>query len=138
MKFFLILLLFVSAGSSAQQKQIKLHNAVTNFYKALVDRDTITIKKLTDNKLVYGHSNGWNQNQVEIINDLYNGKLTYTGIKQSEEQIIIDENTGCVRSKVDVDVLMDKTKLNFKLYALMVWIYKKGSWKLLSRQGIKL
>jgi len=138
MKFFLIILLFVCAGSSAQQKNKKLQTAVGNFYSALLDKDTAVLKLLTDDKLVYGHSNGWNQGKTELINDLFNGKLTYSSIKQSNEEIVVDKNTACVRGKIDVTVVMSATKLNFNLYSLMVWIYKKGSWKLLSRQGIKL
>ena len=138
MKFFLILLLFVCVGSSAQQKNKKLQTAVGNFYNALLDKDTATLKNLTDDKLVYGHSNGWNQSKTELINDLFNGKLTYSSIKQADEKIVVDKNTGCVRGKIDVDLVISGTKLDFKLYSLMVWIYKKGTWKLLSRQGIKL
>ncbi len=130
--------MFCSCVTFAQQKTEKLEKAVAIFYKALVAKDTAALKEICDDKIVYGHSNGWNQNKKQLVDDLYNGKLNYNVIERSGTEVVIDKNTGCVREKIDVKIVMGDEALNFNLYALTVWVYKKGKWKLLSRQAIKL
>jgi hypothetical protein len=133
-----IALFFVYSNAMAQGSEKSLTIAVDGFTNALVERDSVELKKLVDDKLVYGHSNGWQQSKKELINDLYNGKIIYKNLNQSDEQVTMDGNTACVRATLNIDVVMDGKPLQLKLHVLQVWIWKNKKWLMLSRQSTKI
>ncbi len=132
-----ISLLFIYSAAMAQSEK-SLHLAVDGFSNALVERDSVELKKLVADKLVYGHSNGWKQTKQELIGDLYNGKIIYKKIDQSDEQSVVEGNTGCVRTTANIDVVMEGKPVQMKLHVLQVWVWKNKRWQLLSRQSIKM
>lgn len=135
----IILFLLLSQNTFAQQKKdsATLHQQILKLNKALVQKDERTLKKILSKKLTYAHSNGWVEYRKDLIENLFNGKLTYANIQLTQMNISIDENVGVVRSKGNFDVIMSEKLLHFKLNVLQVWIWKKGRWILMSRQSVK-
>lgn len=133
----LISLLFIYSSVSAQSEK-SAGIAADGFTNALVDRDTVELKKLLDDKLIYGHSNGWKQSKRELIEDLYNGKIIYKNISSTDQQITLEGSTACVRATSEIDVVMEGKPVHFKLMVLQVWIWKNKQWKLLSRQSTRI
>lgn len=132
-----ISLLFIYSTVFAQdEKSLKV--AATAFHNALVAQDTVALKGMLSNKLVYGHSNGWKETKQEMINNLYNGTIDYVKIQSTDEQVTIDGNTGCIRATLEIDVIMEGKTLPFRLHGLEVWVWKNKKWQLLSRQSTKL
>ena len=144
MRLFLIIsLLFVYTVVPAKEKiksdSVSLVTAMTQLNIALVQKDSVTLGKLLHKRLHYGHSNGWIESKKEVINDLYNGKLVYNKIEASGYEIEIVREVATVRSKTDIDVLLDGKPVAITLHVLQVWIWKdKEGWKLLSRQSVKM
>jgi hypothetical protein len=132
-----ISLLFIYSTLFAQSEKA-LSIAADGFNNALIERDSNALKTLLHDKLVYGHSNGWKQTKKEVIDDLFNGKIAYHKIGQSEECIVMDGNTATVRSIADIDVTMEGKDLHFKLHVLQVWIWKNKKWQLFGRQSAKI
>ncbi|MBS1772547.1 MAG: nuclear transport factor 2 family protein [Bacteroidetes bacterium] len=132
-----ISLLFIYSTLFAQSEKA-LSIAADGFNNALIERDSNALKTLLHEKLVYGHSNGWKQTKKEVIDDLFNGKIAYHKISQSEESIVMDGNTATVRSIADIDVTMEGKDLHFKLHVLQVWIWKNKKWQLFGRQSAKI
>ena len=108
------------------------------FDKALVARDTIRLKELLDDDIGYGHSNGWIQTKRDLINDLYNGKLTYTKISTSDEKLVVKDKNASMRMTAEVDIVLNGSPMQFKLKVLQVWVKKKKHWILFARQSIKV
>jgi hypothetical protein len=136
---FLISLFFVySVAAVKAQGKAELVKTVTELNEAMEQKDSIVLKKLLHERLGYGHSNGWIESKKELIEDLYNGKLSYKSIKQSAEQFEIVNTTATVRSMADIDVLLDGKPMSFKLHVLQVWVWEKKGWKLLGRQSVKM
>ena len=134
-----ILLLFVySICFAGGHDEADLKKAVNQLNSALLQRDSTMLKKLLHNKVQYGHSNGWIETKREVIDDLYNGKLVYNKIESSPVEIVEEEHAACVRSTVDIDVLMNGKPIQLKLHVLQVWVKKKSGWALLSRQSTKV
>ena len=144
MRLFLIIsLLFVYTVTPAKEKikpdSVSLVTAMTQLNIALVQKDSVTLGKLLHKRLHYCHSNGWIESKKEVINDLYNGKLVYNKIEASGYEIEIVREVATVRSKTDIDVLLDGKPVAITLHVLQVWIWKdKEGWKLLSRQSVKM
>ena len=134
-----ILLLFVSVGLFAQKPDSKaLNKTISDFDKALVDKDSVVLKHLLGDDLLYGHSNGWVQTRKDIIADLFNGKLTYKTINTKEESSTIDGSSAAVRSTAEVDCIMEGKPISLKLKVLQVWIWKNKHWELFARQSVKV
>ncbi len=132
-----ISLLFIYSTVFAQDEK-SLKTAATAFHNALVAQDTVALKGMLSNKLVYGHSNGWKETKQEMMNNLYNGTIDYVKIRSTDEQVTIDGNTGCIRATLEIDVVMEGKTLPFRLHGLEVWVWKNKKWQLLSRQSTKL
>lgn len=107
--------------------------------KALLTKDTAFMTRHLSLSLVYGHSNGWLQTCQEMKKDLFNGTLVYKRIvPQSEYSILVDGNTGLVRSHAEVEVELQGQPLTLTLSILQVWVYKKGEWLLIGRQSTRV
>lgn len=153
------LLLFVYGESFAGKNAFTL---TEKFNKALVEKDTVLLKKLLHDNVVYGHSNGWVQSKAEVISDLFNGKLSYSSItwnvedarkhydSLSKKGIISCGNvaataylsstskTRILHSKLNYNVVYEGKALEIKLAVMFVWKKEKGKWKLLARQSTKI
>jgi len=136
----LVLFLLLSQAIFAQHKKdsTRLHQAVLMLNKALVQKDEQVLNRMLHRHLTYGHSNGWIERKKELIDNLYNGKLTYANIEQTQINIAIDKKVAVVRSKGNFDVIMGEQLLHFKLNILQVWLRKRGKWMLMSRQSVKM
>ena len=60
--------------------------AAAKLEKALVAKDTVTLKQLLHKNLSYGHSNGWVQSKEEVVKDLMSGKIIYVKMEIREPQ----------------------------------------------------
>jgi hypothetical protein len=143
MRFLLLLALssFATGAAFAGRKgEASLKSAAQSLDKALEQKDTTLLNLLLSDKLQYGHSNGWIETKEEVKADLYNGKIVYHSIKENGAGLrtVIDGETGLVREDVAIDVLLDGKPVNLNLAVLQVWVFDKGTWKLIGRQSTKV
>jgi len=115
-----------------------LQKAVYQLNDALLQKDSVTLKRLLHEQARYGHSNGWIETKREVLDDLQDGKLIYNRINQSELAVVVENETACVRAKADIEVLLNGKPLTMSLHILQVWIKDKSGWVLLSRQSTKI
>ncbi len=134
-----ILFLLISCTVFAQKANTEvLSKAINDFDKALLAKDSVSLKKLLHNNLVYGHSNGWLETKRELIDDLYNGKITYKKILPGHKEMMVEGNTASARMDADIDAEMEGKVFSFKLKVLQVWVWKSGHWELFARQSVKM
>ena len=139
MRIFLTILFFAISGSLfAQSDSILLDRSMKALETGLLRKDSVLLKSVLHDKLVYGHSNGWIEKKQEVINDLFNGTLTYKKLQQYGSEIVFEGNIACVRNNPDIEVLMNGNTIKLKLHVLQVWIKTKKNWQLLSRQSTKI
>ena len=137
---FTICLLFVSVISFAQVDSISLKQAMLDLDKALVTKDEKALVQLLHTEVSYGHSNGWVQNKMDIINDLKSGKLIYDKIENTSVNIVaINNNWATVRTSTNATGRSTTIPtFELKLHVLQVWLKTKNGWQLLARQSTKL
>ncbi len=140
MKYLLtILLITISSAVFAQTPDYgSLNHAIADFDKALETKDSVALKWLLSDKVSYGHSNGWIETKKEVIQDLYNGKLTYKKISATAPTTTTEGNVAAARSVADIDALMDGKLMSFKLKVLQVWIWENEHWTLFARQSVPM
>jgi ketosteroid isomerase-like protein len=125
--------------ASAQSKEEQdLSQAVDAFAKAMLDGDSSTLRKLTDQSLVYGHSSGKMESQDEFVGSIGSGTADFKALNLSGQSINIKGKTGVVRHQLKGNVVDHGKEAPVNLGILMVWHRSKEGWKLLGRQGFKL
>lgn len=135
----LILLLSLAVGCFAQQPDYAgINHAIQDFDKALESKDSVALNWLLSDKLIYGHSNGWTETKREVIEDLYNGKLTYKKVLTGGIVTKTNGNVAAVRSEADIDAVMGGKLLSFKLKVLQTWIWENEHWVLFARQSVSV
>ncbi|MDQ3550766.1 MAG: nuclear transport factor 2 family protein, partial [Bacteroidota bacterium] len=120
MKIFIVFALFITTTVSAQTSFLK--EAAIKLEKALIQKDTVTLKQLLHNDVSYGHSNGWVETKGDIIKDLYNGKLAYKKIEHKSVIWAVGPDWGTVRSTDEINYILDGKPATLKLHVLNVWL----------------
>jgi uncharacterized protein DUF4440 len=139
MRFFTIFFVCLSVVGLAQKSETRMLNIeVAEFDRALINKDSVTLKRLLNNDLSYGHSNGWIQMKTDVIGDMYNGKLTYKAIESRQGDVRVEGNTAWVRIYSELEVVMEGKPLQLKLNVLQVWVWKNKHWELFARQSVKV
>jgi hypothetical protein len=140
-RIYILLLVALLLGTTTHAQDAKsLGIAMTDIDKALVAKDSIVLKRLLNGNLSYGHSNGWIETRTDVINDLYNGKLTYKSItpKAQAVTVSIEGSTAAVRYVADVDILYGGKPMQMQLNVLQVWVWMGNHWELFARQSVKV
>ena len=145
-RLLIVVFLFSTLAVSAQSKEeiagaenVKLTIAMKDFHKSLVSKNYKAIADQTDNALSYGHSNGWVETKDDVINDLKNGKISYSGFKEDSIQIIMNDGLDIanIRFVADITATMAVTTTTYHLKVLEVWVKKRKGWTLFARQAVK-
>ena len=131
-----IIVLLISSVSFGQTSFLK--DAVSKLDKALIEKDTATLKQLLHKNLTYGHSNGWVETKDDVVKDLSSGKLVYYTIKSDSIAWKTDANWASMRSKTKVEVSVNNNKTELNLHVLQVWLKTNKGWQLIARQSTKL
>lgn len=131
-----ILVLFVSSFSFGQTSFLK--DAVSKLDKALIEKDTVTLKQLLHKNVTYGHSNGWVETKEDVTKDLASGKLVYYSIKSDSITWKTEANWASMRSKTNVEVSVNGNRMELNLHVLEVWLKTNKGWQLIARQSTKL
>jgi hypothetical protein len=134
--FFFITLLFVSSFSFAQTSFLK--DAVAKLDKALVEKDTVTLKQLLHKDATYGHSNGWVETKDDVIKDLATGKLAYKKITSKDVKWEANKDWATMRSTTKLKYVMNGSEVDLKLHVLQVWLKTNKGWQLIARQSTKI
>ena len=129
--------MFSAALSTAQTDEEKLTVTVKEFHQALVKKNTVSINQQTDKALSYGHSNGWVETKVEMINDLETGFISYQAFKEDSIVISMNGNMANVRFVAEVNATVKGVNSTFRLKVLEVWVKKSKRWVLFGRQAVK-
>ena len=130
-------ILFISIIYAQSKSEIEVTNTVNQFTKAMIDADSITLDKLTEAKLSYGHSSGWVDDKKSFINKLASGKSDFVTIELTEQTIIISGKIAIVRHELNATTNDNGKSGEVHLKVLLVFKKHRHHWKLLARQAIK-
>ncbi|MCX6198039.1 MAG: nuclear transport factor 2 family protein [Bacteroidetes bacterium] len=140
MKYVLLTILYtVSINSFGQSKDTKAVSlAVEELRLAMVDANKTSLYQLTADSLSYGHSSGRVENKKEFIENIVTGKSDFVTIDLTEQTISITQNVAVVRHILTAATNNGGKPGTVKLKVLLVFEKKRGKWKLLARQAVKL
>jgi hypothetical protein len=134
--FALVVLIALTHGGFAQTSFLK--DAAAKLDRALIQKDSVTLKQLLHKNVTYGHSSGWVQTKQQVLDDFKNGKLTYSKIENEDSKWTVDKDWASLRTNTNVTVLVDGEKKDLKLHVLAVWWKTNKGWQLIARQSTKI
>lgn len=132
----IIIVLLISSVAYGQTSFLK--DAVARLDKALIEKDTATLKQLLHKNVTYGHSSGWVETKEDVIKDLASGKLVYHTIKSDSITWKTDASWASMRSRTKVEVSLNNNRTELNLHILEVWLKTNKGWQLIARQSTKL
>ncbi|HSK11595.1 MAG TPA: nuclear transport factor 2 family protein [Phnomibacter sp.] len=141
-RIFLLLtgIVLISAFSVAQnapaEKFVKAFSEKKNRW--LIEKNYDSLRTMLDKRCLYIHSNGWTQSADDVVNDLKSGKMVYNKMTIEESQARQFESMVIVTGKGRFEGSVDKKPFDLRLAFTEVYIKRKESWKLVSRQSAKL
>ena len=146
MKLYPILFFLFSLSISAQENKAfselknepKLQENIRllDFY---MQNNDSKILELVSEDVSFGHSNGWVQNFDDFKKDFESKKVSYKSIEQTDlSEFKRNKKTVSLRRKVKVSGIYKVYDFEMTLSLLEIWIKKMKSWRLWSRQAIKL
>ena len=134
-----VLFLLIAKSSFAQIDSVGLKNAMQQLDKALLQKDETVLKSVLHKDLSFGHSNGWIQTKVDILNDFASGKLTYNKFENNSSAIvIISKKYATVKTNTNAEGLVNGSAFKLTLHIMQFWIKTKKGWQLITRQSTKL
>jgi ketosteroid isomerase-like protein len=131
-------LLFVYSTGFAQKDTSQVLEAVTALREALVSKDSNAVKRLLREDVAFGHSNGWVQTKIDVLNDMRTGYLVYQKFNVLSLSIKISGKHASVQERVEVEGIRNGTAFKLPLFVLHVWIKTRKGWQLLSRQSTRI
>jgi ketosteroid isomerase-like protein len=134
--FLMLLSATIVRGQSGAEKQVAA--AVESLHNALVALDSNSLKKLTADNLSFGHSSGKVEDQAAFVSNAVNGPIKFLSIASNDQTITLAKRTAIVRYELVGKATNNGTPADLKLGVLQVWQKRKGGWKLLARQAVKI
>lgn len=138
MKLFVVTISLLISSLAIGQDTIGLRKATTMLNEALLKKDAVVLNRLLEDKLSYGHSNGWIQSKEDVMADFVSGKIEYKKIEVGEENFTITAQAVAVRSITKVEGVVSGTAFSMSLQVLQVWKRIKKQWVLIARQSVKV
>ena len=131
------LLCFVTTGF-AQIDSIGLKNTMQKLDQALLNKDESTLQSVLHKELSFGHSNGWIQSKIDVLNDCKSGKLVYNKIENNNSAIVsVSKKYATVKTNTNAEGVVNGTAFKLTLHIMQFWIKTKKGWQLLARQSAK-
>jgi hypothetical protein len=138
LSFLLIVIFNIYPIFAQSKKEAKLITAVEDLKKAMISGDSVQLEKLVSPKLGYGHSGGHVDTKAEFIHKLATGQSDFITIDLTEQSTVFEKNIGIVRHVLSATTNDNNKQGQVKLKVLLIWQFKKGNWKLIARQAVKI
>ncbi|WP_430899415.1 MULTISPECIES: nuclear transport factor 2 family protein [unclassified Paraflavitalea] len=136
--FFLISFFGVNASAQSKQDSTPVLKALQGIEKALQAKDSVSLKPLLHNDLVFGHSNGWTQSKTQVLEDMRTGYLVYEEIVPTAVSITMLKKRAFVKEKMQVKGKVNGTAFQLQLFMLAEFVKEGKQWQLVVRQSTKL
>ncbi|MEO8582147.1 MAG: nuclear transport factor 2 family protein [Flavitalea sp.] len=138
--FFLLAVLIVTISSAnAQSKDsAAVADQVAKLNAGILKEDTAALKLLTEKSLSFGHSSGRIESQQVFVSNVSQGAIHFKTLDITDQTITVSGENAIVRNSLHGDITNNGAPGEINLKVLMVWHKdKKGTWRLLARQGFK-
>lgn len=136
---FFFLLLTLPLSSFAQSKSDRdILDSEQRRFDAMVRKDTVLLRDLLADDLVYIHSNTMTENKKEHISAISTGRLVYEKMTREQAKVRRYGKTALNNGIVQVNVVLNGKPLEMRLMYTAVYRKKGGVWRLVNWQSTRV
>jgi ketosteroid isomerase-like protein len=99
-------------------------------WAALIASDVTTLRAMYSPDLAYTHSNGQNDTRDTYLEPIASGRVRYTAVRRSDEQIRRHGDTAVITGRADMVVEAGGKQLRPAMRYSAVWTRNAGDWQL--------
>jgi Domain of unknown function (DUF4440) len=107
-------------------------------FTAMINRDTMFLKKHLHSDLRYIHSNALLEDKNQFIQAVKSGSIRYQHIQRDTATVVRYARTAVVSGRVRVNGLFKDQPFKVNLYYTAVYRRKNGQWQLLRWQSTRI
>lgn len=133
--FFTLLLLCLFLFSNAQSEVL---DAEAQRFIAMTSRDTMALRQMLSDDLVYIHSNGMQETKEAHLKSIRTGAIVYQKMTRKEVQVRKYKKLAITNGVVQVQGLLNNASFELHLLYTAVYKKKKKTWQLLNWQSTRL
>lgn len=139
MKLLLIIGWLFTSCLGYGQDSLGVKDAMSRLENALLSKDREVLESVLHKDASFGHSNGWAQSKMEVLDDARSGKLSYHKFASRNIHFVaINKKWATVRLDTDAEGNLKGSDFKLNLHVMQVWIRTKKGWQLFARQSTKL
>lgn len=140
-KYYLFLFIF-SFSTAFSFAQTALQNSISALemkrFTAMTQKDTVFLKKILSDGLVYTHSNALVESKQSFLESIKTGKIIYKSMESEEMKVRILDKTAIINGVVKVSGSLNDKEFTIRLRYTDVYHKNKGGWQLENWQSLKL
>lgn len=133
--FLLFLPLFTLAQSKTDQKII---DSEQRRFDAMVRKDTLALRDLLADDLVYIHSNTLTENKKEHLSNIATGRLIYEKMTREQVKVRRYGKMALTNGFVQVKGILKEKAFEMRLAYTAVYRKKGGTWRLVNWQSTRV
>lgn len=140
MKYSILLLLlhhflfgFAQSGSEAS-----VLAAEQMRFDAMVKKDTVALRSMLSDDLIYIHSNSLQESKKEHIAAIGTGSIDYQSMQRVSVQVRLFGKVAVTNGNVRVKGLLNQTNFEVNLAYTAIYKKKKKSWQLVNWQSTRI
>ena len=136
---FVVLCLVTSIGFAQSKAEAKVWANVEALNNAVFgSKDSVVMKRLTSEKLSYGHSGGNIEDKQKMVTGASSSKTEYRNLKVEKLGVAVEGKTAIARYILRAGSVEKGVESPLNIGILTVWVKTGGDWKLLARQAVKV
>ena len=136
---FTLLACFVFSGIGAQSKSaLKVLDAEIARFAAMTKADTIALRPMLADELVYVHSNALKENKLQHLAAIASRKLVYQSMERQDASVRFYGKTALVNGALKVGGILNERAFDLNLIYVAIYRKKQGAWKLVHWQSTKV
>ena len=131
---------FIATATIAQSKaEAKVWANVEALNNAVFgSKDSLVMKRLTSEKLSYGHSGGNIEDKRKMVTGASSSKTEYRNLTVENLGVTLEGKTAIARYILRAGSVEKGVESPLNIAILTVWVKKGGDWKLIARQAVKV
>lgn len=133
-----LLFIFQLSVFSQTKKQRLLENIELRRFEAMTKKDIGFLQNVLSDDLTYTHSNGLFETKTVHLDNIRSGNLIYKTMQPESMKIQVYGKTAVITGFVNVTGLLKDKEFNLRLRYTDVYVRKKGKWKLVAWQSLKI
>lgn len=138
----LIFLLIFSALSfpsfSQAKKEKEVTAAVERLRLAMISGNRGDLENIASEKLQYGHSGGKVEHKKDFVETIASGSSDFVTCDFSDVQTTLSKHTAIVSLKLDAKTNDNNNPGEVHMRLMTTWEKRKGKWRLLARQAVRV